>query len=105
MRKYISIITSVVFVVLFASCGGDSGGGGGTPPPGPTPTPDPPTAATLLTPLTMKIAKQELTFLLLRQPLALLGRPDKTPIPMSLRCLNWVGALKPNLGFLGVQRQ
>ena len=51
MRKYISIIASVVSLVLFASCGGDSGGGGGTPPPGPTPTPDPPTAATLLTPV------------------------------------------------------
>ena len=51
MRKYISIIASIIFVVLFASCGGDSGGGGGTPPPGPTPTPDPPTSATLLTPV------------------------------------------------------
>ena len=50
MRKYLSLI-AVVFVGLLSSCGGDSGGGGGTPPPGPTPTPDPPTAATLLSPV------------------------------------------------------
>jgi hypothetical protein len=50
MRKYISTIASVVFVVLFTSCGGD-GGGGGVTPPGPPPTPDPPTAATLVAPV------------------------------------------------------
>ena len=56
-----------------------------------------------LLPLTMKIARQEPTFLLLRRPLALLGRQGKTPILMSLRCLNWVEALRPNQGFQEVQ--